>query len=179
MSTILSKTGRSPIARAKVKKSGKAENGEKESSITGPDHDTSGERVVIIGGGSAGIHTIEALREHNFEGKITLISKEAYPPIDRTKISKALVADSQKLAWRSSEALTNDFGVELKLSEEVVSVDDKAKKVKTKSGLEVAYDKLIVAPGGKPKKLPIDGADLEGIVTVRGVEDAEAILAGE
>jgi hypothetical protein len=44
------------------------------------------EKVVIVGGGSGGLGTLEALRENGFKGSITLIGSEGYPPIDRTKL---------------------------------------------------------------------------------------------
>lgn len=74
---ITSKVGRSPLVRGKAKNANstikKAEKGTAAKDQT----------VVIIGGGSGGLHTIESLREHEYEGKIVLISKEPHPPIDR------------------------------------------------------------------------------------------------
>lgn len=90
------------------------------------------ETVVIIGGGSGGIHTVESLRmvsprqssvaaaphtdlgQNGFEGKIVLVSEESYAPVDRTKLSKALIDDENKLQWRSPDVLKSDFKVDFK-----------------------------------------------------------------
>ena len=179
LKTVTSKVGRSPIARAKAKKNRPAVTDQPKSSISPPDHETKDEKVVVVGGGSAGLHTIEALREHGFEGQITLISKENYVPIDRTKLSKALITDAAKLAWRSEAELKDEFKVELQLGVEVTKVDTQGKTVETNKGEKVSYDKLVLAPGSNTKKLPIDGVDLQGIYTLRGLEDTQAIVAGK
>jgi heterodisulfide reductase subunit A-like polyferredoxin len=179
LKTVTSKMGRSPIARAKAKKNRSAATDQPKSSISPPDHETKDEKVVIVGGGSAGLHTVEALREHGFDGSITLISKEKYAPFDRTKLSKALITDAGKLAWRSEEELKGDFKVNLQLGTEVTKIDRQNKTVETSKGDKVQYDKLVLAPGSVTKKLPIDGVDLENIFTMRGLEDSQAIVAGE
>lgn len=62
-----------------------------------------GKGVVIVGGGAGAAHAVEALREQGYDGSVTVISKEPYLPIDRTKLSKALMTDPSKLAWRSKD----------------------------------------------------------------------------
>jgi NAD(P)H-nitrite reductase large subunit len=59
----------------------------------------------------------------------------------------------------------------------VTKVDKSAKTVTTSSGETIKYDNLVLAPGGKPKKIPIDGADLEGVMTLRTVEDTKKIVS--
>lgn len=125
--------------------------------------------------GSGAIGAIESLREKGFTGSITCISKEPYYPIDRTRISKALVTDSQKLQWRDGEFFKN-AGVVFKLGTIVSEVDFKNKKVKTEDGKEISYTKVILATGGTPKRLPMEGFDLGNIFLLRGVDDAKAIV---
>jgi len=60
------------------------------------------EKVVIVGGGSGALGTLEALRENGFKGSITVIGNEGYLPIDRTKLSKALIDDHSKIALRDA-----------------------------------------------------------------------------
>lgn len=134
-----------------------------------------GEHVLIVGGGSGAIGAIESLREKGFTGPITCISKETYYPIDRTRLSKALVTDSQKLQWRDGEFFKN-AGVDFKLGTTVSEVDFKNKKVKTEDGKEISYTKVILATGGTPKRLPIEGFNLGNVFLLRGVEDAKAIV---
>lgn len=92
----------------------------------------SDDKVLVIGGGSGTIGAIEGLRGGGYTGKITVISKEGYRPIDRTKLSKALLADVSKAAWRSKE-FYKDASIDI-IEDEAKSVDFSAKKVSTKSG---------------------------------------------
>ncbi|KAH7912323.1 hypothetical protein BJ138DRAFT_1134802 [Hygrophoropsis aurantiaca] len=134
--------------------------------------------VVIIGGGSATFHAIESLREHRYPENITVLSKETYPPIDRTKLSKALITDPSKIEWRTAADLKIKYGTTLRIGVTVTSIDTAAKQVVLDGGKEsIPYDKLILAPGGTPRRLPVEGAELENVYTFRGIEDSKKVDA--
>ncbi|THG96203.1 hypothetical protein EW026_g5580 [Hermanssonia centrifuga] len=136
--------------------------------------------VVIVGGGSGAFHCIESLREHGYNGSITVLSKETHAPIDRTKLSKALVTDPSKLEWRSISELRSKYNVALRTGTEVTSVELANKFVVIGSTNErVPYETLVLASGGTPRKLPVEGKDLGNIFTLRGVDDAKKIDAGK
>ncbi|WVN85415.1 uncharacterized protein L203_100561 [Cryptococcus depauperatus CBS 7841] len=135
------------------------------------------ETVVIVGGGSGGIHTLESLRMNGFAGNIVLISEESYAPIDRTKMSKVLLDDVEKLQWRTPKTLKSDFEVDFYPGTSVTKVDLQKQVVVTSSDTTIKYDHLVLSPGAKPKKIPIPGADLNGVVTLRHVQDTQAINA--
>jgi NADPH-dependent 2,4-dienoyl-CoA reductase/sulfur reductase-like enzyme len=59
----------------------------------------------------------------------------------------------------------------------VTKVDKSAKSVTTSSGETIKYDNLVLAPGGKPRKIPVDGADLEGVLVLRTLDDTKKIVA--
>ena len=133
------------------------------------------ERVVIIGGGSGAEGAIEGLRIAGFKGSVAVISSEGYSPIDRTKLSKALIADASKLALRDP-SFYSAAGIEM-ISDEVTKIDFPSKTISTKSGVSQSYTKLILATGGTPKKLPLEGfKDLENIFVLRTVPDVQGIL---
>jgi NADH dehydrogenase FAD-containing subunit len=90
------------------------------------------DKVVIVGGGSGAIATVEALREAHFKGSITMIGNEGYLPIDRTKLSKALISDPSKLAWRDEEWFKTASVATV--HDTVTSVDFAQKTVSTESG---------------------------------------------
>lgn len=136
----------------------------------------SGDGVVIIGGGAAAATCSEGLREYGFEGKITVISSEPHFPIDRTKLSKALIADASKVALRD-EKFYNGLDIDFKISETVDSVDASAKSVKLASGSTIKYSKLVVATGGTPKRLPMDGFDLSNVFLLRNIEHTKNIVS--
>ncbi|TRM64743.1 hypothetical protein BD626DRAFT_567619 [Schizophyllum amplum] len=135
----------------------------------------SGKGVVIIGGGSATYHAIESLREHGYPHPITVLSKEPHMPIDRTKLSKALITDASKLEWRNASDLKLRYNANFRISTTATSINFPFKTITLENGETVEYDKLILATGGQPKSLPIEGADLENVYTFRGVEDAKKI----
>jgi NADPH-dependent 2,4-dienoyl-CoA reductase/sulfur reductase-like enzyme/nitrite reductase/ring-hydroxylating ferredoxin subunit len=139
------------------------------------------EKVVIVGNGSGGLGAIEALRSGGFSGEITVISKENHPPIDRTKLSKALMTSVDQVAWRSAD-FYKEGGIDM-VHGRVTSVDFNSKKVKTEDGKEYPYTKLILASGGTPNQLPLDGlkGDLENVFLLRNLEHTQGIMkaAGE
>lgn len=138
---------------------------------------TGNERVVIVGGGSGGFGAMQALRENGFRGYVTLIGDEGYLPVDRTKLSKALMTDPAKLALRTKDWYS---GASIDMVDDTVtSVDFSKKEVSTKSGKPVPYTKLILASGGTPKRLPLPGlreGDLSDIFVLRNVFDVQKIM---
>lgn len=135
-----------------------------------------GAGVVIVGGGSGAFHATESLREHGFKAPITIISQETHAPIDRTKLSKALITDASKLEWRTLADLKIKYGTTLRVGTTVTSVDSSNKTVTLEDGKEIIpYDTLILASGGVPRRLPIEGANLENVCTLRNVQDAQKI----
>ncbi|KAK3620356.1 Apoptosis-inducing factor 1 [Elasticomyces elasticus] len=135
------------------------------------------EKVVIVGRGSGSLGAQEALRSSGFTGSITTIATEDHVPIDRTKLSKALLTDVSKLAWRS-EDFYKDADI-TNVTDTVTSISFEDKKVQTKSGQEYAYTKLILSSGGYASYLPIDGlkGDLSNVFLLRELKDAQAIMS--
>ena len=118
--------------------------------------------------------------QHGYNGAITVLSKEAYAPIDRTKLSKALVTDASKLEWRSAAELQNKYHVDLRTGKEVTSIDVVGNAVIVgTSGERVPYKSLVLATGGTPRTLPVEGKNLGNVFTMRGVKDAKNIDEGD
>ncbi|CRK36257.1 hypothetical protein BN1708_016512, partial [Verticillium longisporum] len=133
-------------------------------------------KVVIVGGGSGALGAVEGLRNGGFDGPITIISKEGYLPIDRPKLSKALLTDPEKLQWRDA-AWYESGSVEI-VNDEVTDVDFSGRTVTTKNGGKHAYGKLVLATGGTPRNLPLQGFKvLENIFTLRTIHDTKKITA--
>ncbi|KAJ7454778.1 hypothetical protein FB451DRAFT_1279347 [Mycena latifolia] len=140
--------------------------------------ETGGDGVVIVGGGAATFHAVESLREHGYKGPITILTKESHTPVDRTKLSKALITDPSKIEYRSASDLKIKYSTNIRVNVTVTSVDFAKKEVVLDGGKDsVVYDKLILAPGGVPRKLPIPGADLENVYIMRGVEHTKKVDA--
>lgn len=105
-----------------------------------------------------------------------MISKEGYQPIDRTKLSKALLADLSKAAWRKKDWY-KDASIDI-IEDEAQSIDFSGKKVSTKSGKTYEYSKLVLATGGTPRWLPLEGlkGDLGNVFVLRTLPDTQAIV---
>lgn len=118
---------------------------------------------------------ILAIRELGYNGAITIITREPSLIIDRTKLSKALIPDPEKIQWRSPQWY-KDVGIET-VSDEVSAVDFSQKIVVTRSGKTFPYTKLVLATGGVPRTLPLEGFQLlENIFRLRTVTDVQRIL---
>ncbi|QKX55029.1 uncharacterized protein TRUGW13939_02120 [Talaromyces rugulosus] len=133
------------------------------------------EKIVVIGGGSGTLGVVQTLRELKFKGSITLLTKEGNLPLDRTKLSKALISDPKKVEIRPAEWY-QAAGIDI-VHDEVTAVDFASKTVSAKSGKSWPYTKLVLATGGTPRSLPLEGFKTLGNVFVfRDVTDVQAVL---
>lgn len=137
------------------------------------------QRVVIVGGGLAGAKAAEALREQSFRGTITLVAAEPHLPYERPPLSKSYLSGKSAFdeAIVHPGAWYRDNDVDLRLGTRATSVDAAAHQVHLEGGEPVAYDKLLLATGAVPRRLPIPGADAENVLYLRTREDADAIRA--
>ena len=117
---------------------------------------------------------MQSLRENGSKAAVTIISNESIP-IDRTKLSKALIPDASKVLLRPQEWY--DESSIKTVADEVTSVNFSEKNVSTASGKSYPYTKLVLATGGTPKRLPLPGfKDLKNVFVLRKVQDVKAIL---
>ena len=129
---------------------------------------------VIIGNGFAGIRAIENIREIDQEGEIIVISdEENYSrPLISYYLGKKVEASA--MPFRSAEFFKKN-NVTLKIGKKAVKVDTKGKSVEIEGGEKVAYDKLLLATGGKPFIPPIAGSDAQGVFNFTTLADANNI----
>lgn len=134
---------------------------------------------VLLGGGAAGDAAAESLRHHGFAGRVVIVTADDRPPYDRPNLSKEyLTGDlpADQLPLRPA-GFYDQLGVEV-MRRRVVVVDAAAKRVRCADGSTVAYDKLLVAPGGVPRPLDAAGADgAENVLTLRSRADADRLLS--
>ncbi len=130
--------------------------------------------ILIVGGGAGGGIAVEALRESGYKGPIRVLTSESHLPVDRTKLSKGLIGDPNKVALRSAE-FYKKLGVEFTLGKQVTKVDFEKDQVEVEGGETVSYDQIILATGGSPVRLPLKGADLGNITVLRQVNHAAEI----
>ncbi len=134
-------------------------------------------RIVIVGAGHAGGSAAALLRQYGWTGRITLIGEEPLAPYQRPPLSKAWLkgeADGDSLALRPPSFYAEQ-SITLRLSTGVAGINTAARMVTLDSGEAVAWDHLILAVGAAARKLPVPGAELDGVLELRTAEDAEKL----
>ena len=135
--------------------------------------------IVIVGGGAAGFAAAEMLRRHGFGGSIAMVSDDAAPPVDRPNLSKDYLAGSAPEDWvpLRPEDFYRDSKIDLRLKTEVVAIDPKQRQVRCADGTSLGYDRLLLASGAEPVRLPVPAADQPHVHTLRTLADSRAIIA--
>jgi apoptosis-inducing factor 3 len=132
--------------------------------------------VVIVGGGAAGVACAEALRAEGHRGAITIVNGEGSDPVDRPNLSKDYLAGAAPEEWvflRTAEALA---GANVSVvTEAATAIDKSAKLVTLASKRQLSYDALLIATGSEPIRLPLEGAELPHVHTLRTLADSRAI----
>jgi 3-phenylpropionate/trans-cinnamate dioxygenase ferredoxin reductase component len=138
---------------------------------------TTGNPVVIIGGGLAGGNAAVTLREEGFAGRIVLISGEPGVPFGRPPLSKTYLRSEEDLdGWYVRPAgWYAGHDVELRGGAVAVAVDPAAHTVTLASGEELGYEKVLIATGGRNRRLGVPGSGLPGLHYLRTVAECDAI----
>ncbi len=138
-----------------------------------------GRTFVILGAGAAGNAAAETLRQDGFRGRILMITREQRLPYDRPNLSKGYMsgeAGPEALPWRNAE-FYRDHDIEVLLGRAVSRVEHGQKTITFEDGGLLPYDALLLATGGIPRKLDLPGAEWPNVLTLRSVDDADAIIA--
>lgn len=135
------------------------------------------ERVVIAGAGHAAGQVVTSLRQYKFEGQIVLVGDEPYLPYQRPPLSKKFLAGAlpAERLYVKPASFYEDAGVELHLDTRITAIDRQRRRLDTEDGESVAYDSLVLALGASVRRLPIEGAALDGVHYLRSIADAEGI----
>jgi apoptosis-inducing factor 3 len=137
------------------------------------------EKIVILGGGAAGFAAAEMLRREQYAGSIVMLSNDDAAPVDRPNLSKDYLAGTAPEDWvpLRPESFYADNGIDLRLKMHATGIDPRAGEVELADGSKVAFDRLLLATGAEPVKLPIPGADAAHVFTLRSLADCRAIIA--
>ncbi|HVD54713.1 MAG TPA: FAD-dependent oxidoreductase [Propionibacteriaceae bacterium] len=132
-------------------------------------------RIVIIGAALAGASAAIALRDQGYQGELTVIGEEGQLPYERPPLSKVvLIGERDEPDWVAEEATYEDKGISLKLGTTATRID-RGRKVVVASRTEYPYDKLLIATGAGSRRLDLPGADLDGLLTLRTLEESLAL----
>ena len=133
--------------------------------------------MVILGAGHAAGQAAASLRQGGYEGEIVIIGDEPHIPYQRPPLSKAYLSGEVELdrVHLRPEKFYQDKNITLKLNVAASAIDAAAKTVSTDGGETISYEKLLIATGGRPRKLGIPGSDLAGIHYLRTIADVDGI----
>ncbi|MGK2911811.1 MAG: NAD(P)/FAD-dependent oxidoreductase [Sphingobium sp.] len=134
---------------------------------------------MLIGGSYASSRTADCLRQEGFEGRIVIVGEEAHLPYSRPPLcKKALVKGIpiERLPLRDLRFYERN-NIELMLGKPVTAIDRAARRVKIEDTPALDYDKLLIATGGRCRRLAAPGNDLPGIHVIRTYEDMVGLRA--
>ena len=134
--------------------------------------------LVVIGNGMAGMRVVEELLQIAPNAyRVTVFGAEPHPNYNRILLSPVLAGEKKvediilhSLDWY------RDKGVTLHTSDPIVEIDRVRRTVRSRSGIVMTYDRLLIASGSHPVILPIPGSTLPGVVTFRDLQDVDAML---
>ncbi len=134
-------------------------------------------RYVILGGGVAAGYAAKEFVERGVGGDVCLISQEDQPPYDRPPLSKSVLKGESETsdALIEGESYYDEHGIELRLGSPVEEVDFPMRRL-TMPDDKVGFEKLLIATGGRVRRLEIPGADLSGVLYLRTSEHVGQIL---
>jgi NADPH-dependent 2,4-dienoyl-CoA reductase/sulfur reductase-like enzyme len=128
-------------------------------------------RYLIVGGGLTADAACDGIRDVDPDGPILLVADETHPPYARPPLSKALwKGDEESTIWRATEEL----GVELRLGRRIVALDLTTREARDDRGTRYAYEKVLLATGGRPRRLPFGGDE---VIYFRTLDDYRRLRA--
>ncbi len=134
---------------------------------------------AVVGAGLAGAKAVEALRAQGFDGRITLHGDETHRPYERPPLSKGYLqgATARDAVHVHPAGWYADNDVELLLDDPVTELVPAEHQLGTRGSGRRHYDRLLLATGASPRRLPVPGADLAGVHYLRTVDDSERLRA--
>lgn len=133
--------------------------------------------MLIIGGGMAAGTAAEALRAEGHDGDITVVAQEPHPPYQRPPLSKGYLAgeEGRDAVILHPASWYDEHGIALREGVSATSLDPGSRRVGLSDGADLAYDAVLVATGAQPRRLPLAGADLDGVVALRRLDESDAL----
>ena len=132
---------------------------------------------LIVGASLTGAKAAETLREEGFDGRVILVGAEPHRPYERPPLSKDYLQDGAERdsVYVHPEGFYAEQEVELLRGREVTAVDPEGHTATLSDGETLGWDRLLLATGSEPRRLPIPGADLDGVHVLRTLDDCDRL----
>jgi 3-phenylpropionate/trans-cinnamate dioxygenase ferredoxin reductase subunit len=132
--------------------------------------------VVIVGAGHAGVQAAASLREEGYAGPVVLLGDEADLPYHKPPLSKTFIKDAEARPQPlRGETFYDGNAIDLRPGVRVAGIDVAGRRLDIAGGGALPFDRLILATGSQPRTLPLTGADLTGVISLRSLADARLI----
>lgn len=132
------------------------------------------DRLVVVGASLAGMRAAQAARRAGYEGELIVVGDERHRPYTRPPLSKELLSGAHD-AERTALPGRDRFDADWRLGHAATALDRERKVVVLEDGAEVGYDRLVIATGSRARTWPGPGAGLDGVFTLRRIEDSLAL----
>ncbi|QDK35717.1 NAD(P)/FAD-dependent oxidoreductase [Sphingomonas sp. IC081] len=133
--------------------------------------------VAIVGASAAGVAAATTLRDEGYEGEITLIGGETDLPYERPAVSKDILLTGAAPPIIPEQRYA-ELNIKLLLGTRAERIDARYGQIELSDGRTMVSDRLLLATGGWPRRLPVPGAELGGLHYVRDARDGQAIRSG-
>ncbi len=132
---------------------------------------------IIIGASLAGAKAAEELRTQGFGGRVLLIGSEPERPYERPPLTKDYLRgeSEREKAYVHKHGFYEQHQIELETETTVTALDPASPRVRLADDRELSYDRLLLATGAEPRRIPIAGAELDGVHYLRTLSDCDAL----
>ena len=132
---------------------------------------------VIVGASLAGAKAVETLREEGFDGRVVLVGAEDERPYERPPLSKDYLRGEvgREKVYVHDQSFYAEHDIELRLGRTAVSLDTSSRELALDDGARLPYDRLLLTTGAEPRRLSIPGAELDGVLYLRSVQDSDTL----
>lgn len=133
--------------------------------------------ILIIGASHASAQVVDSLRREGHSGPLILAGDEPHLPYQRPPLSKKFLTGEleEERLWIRAEAFYEKQGVELRLGRRATAIHRSQREVEFADGTRLAYGRLVLSTGARPRPAPLPGANLAGVHTLRSLADVAAI----
>jgi 3-phenylpropionate/trans-cinnamate dioxygenase ferredoxin reductase subunit len=132
---------------------------------------------IIVGASLAGAKAAETLRQEGFDGGVVLVGAENERPYERPPLSKDYLRGEvgREKVYVHDESFYAEHDIELRLGRTAASLDTSSKELVLDNGERLRYERLLLTTGAEPRRLSIPGAELDGVLYLRSVQDSDAL----
>jgi 3-phenylpropionate/trans-cinnamate dioxygenase ferredoxin reductase subunit len=140
---------------------------------------TSDHTFVIVGASVAGAKAAETLRQEGFDGRVVLVGAEDARPYERPPLSKDYLRGEvgREKVYVHDEGFYGEHEIDLRLGRTAESLDTSSGELELDGGERLRYDRLLLTTGAEPRRLSFPGAELDGVLYLRSVQDSDALRA--